>query len=76
MGDIGKSLRSSLFESQPKRHMGKCVNCSNPLELYEIDVRRSMKVMRCERCGMLHYYKKDIVGKWRLQRAQKSELGR
>jgi predicted nucleic-acid-binding Zn-ribbon protein len=44
------------------------------LELYEMDVKKSTRVMRCERCGMLHFYKKDIVGKWRLFRAAKSEL--
>lgn len=76
MSRIGKTLHSSLFESQPKRHVGKCQNCGYNLELYEIDVRKSMKVMKCERCGLLHYYKKDIVGKWRLQKAVKFELAR
>ena len=52
----------------------KCRNCKYSLELYEEDAKRATKVMRCERCGMLHFYKKDIVGKWRLFRATKSEL--
>ena len=74
MKDIGGSLHSSLLRSQPKAHIGRCQNCNYPLELYEIDIRKSTRIMRCEQCGMLHFYKKDIVGKWRLFRATKSEL--
>jgi len=74
MKDIGKSLHGTLLTSRPKVHTGKCQNCGYALELYEIDVKRSMKVMKCERCSMLHFYKKDIIGKWRLFKAAKSEL--
>jgi uncharacterized C2H2 Zn-finger protein len=30
--------------------------------------------MKCVRCGMLHAYKKDIIGKWKLQKVQKLEV--
>jgi predicted nucleic-acid-binding Zn-ribbon protein len=73
MTDMGSSLHSTLL-SPPKLHIGKCQNCGYALELYEMDVKKRMKVMRCERCGMLHFYKKDIIGKWRLYKAAKSEL--
>jgi uncharacterized C2H2 Zn-finger protein len=43
------------------------------MELYELDFGHSAKVMKCTRCGMLHEYKKDIIGKWRLQKARKPE---
>jgi len=76
MTQVGKSLHGTLLGPPPKMHSGKCQNCGYALELYEIDVRKSSKIMKCERCGLLHYYKKDIVGKWRLQRAAKSELTR
>ena len=77
MAETGKYLHGMLLSSKPPRmHMGKCQNCGYTLELYEIDVRKSAKVMKCERCGLLHHYKKDIVGKWRLQRAVKAELTR
>lgn len=76
MSTVGKGIHSVLFEPQSKRQIGKCQNCGYNLELYEMDVRKSMKVMKCERCGLLHYYKKDIVGKWRLQKAVKYELAR
>lgn len=76
MTEIGRSMHSTLLGSPTKVHTGKCQNCGYALELYEMDVKKSVKVMRCERCGLLHYYKKDIVGKWRLQRAAKAELTR
>jgi len=76
MSEVGRALHSTLLSPRPKLHLGKCQNCGYALELYEMDVKKSMKVMKCERCGLLHYYKKDIVGKWRLQKAAKSELAR
>jgi predicted nucleic-acid-binding Zn-ribbon protein len=76
MAETGKYLSGTLIGSHPNLHSGKCKNCGYILELYEIDVRKSSKIMKCERCGMLHFYKKDILGKWRLQRAAKSELTR
>lgn len=74
MKDIGQSLHGSLLSSTPKLHKGKCQNCGYVLDLYEMDVKKSVKVMRCERCGMLHFYKKDLIGKWHLLRAAKPEL--
>jgi predicted nucleic-acid-binding Zn-ribbon protein len=76
MTEMGRPLQGTLLGPHPKVHTGKCQNCGYALELYEMDVKKSVKVMRCERCGVLHYYKKDIVGKWRLQRAAKAELMR
>jgi len=73
MSEIGKSIHDSLLGT-PKTQKGKCQNCSSPLELYELDFRRSTKIMRCLRCGTLHLYKKNIVGKWILQKAQKAEV--
>jgi len=76
MTEMGRPLPTSLLGPQPKVHGGKCQNCGYALELYEMDVKKSMKIMKCERCGVLHFYKKDIVGKWRLQKAAKAELMR
>ncbi len=72
MSEVGKSIHDSLLGS-PKTQKGKCKGCASPMELYELDFRRSTKIMRCVRCGMLHVYKKDIIGKWRLLKAQKAE---
>ena len=73
MSEAGKAIHDSLLGS-PKAQKGKCKSCGSPMELYELDFRRSTKVMKCARCGMLHVYKKDIIGKWRLLKAQKPEI--
>jgi len=73
MGDIGRSMYDTLIESQ-KTQKGKCKCCGSSLELYELDVRRSQKILKCQRCGALHLYKKNIVGKWRLEKAQKIDM--
>jgi len=75
MSEIGKSIHDSLL-GPPKTQKGKCRNCGSSLELYELDFRRSTRIMKCQRCGMLHVYKKDIIGKWRLLKAQKVEAPR
>ncbi len=74
MKEMESSLPNSLLNGRPRLHAGKCQNCGYALELYEMDVKKGMKVMRCERCGMMHFYKKDLIGKWRLYKAAKAEL--
>lgn len=73
MGEVGKSLHDSMLGTS-KTQKSKCKNCGSSLELYELDFRRSTKLMKCTRCGMLHMYRKDIIGKWRLLKAQKPEI--
>jgi len=73
MGEVGKTIHDSLL-GPPKTQKGRCRNCGSPLELYELDFRRSTKIMKCTRCSMLHVYKKDIIGKWKLLKAQKVEM--
>jgi hypothetical protein len=74
MAEVGKTLHESLFGQ--KRKTNKCTNCNYPLELYEIDFKKSRKMLKCQRCGLYHYYKKDLVGKWKLQKAVKPDLQR
>lgn len=74
MTEFGKVLRESLFDSRPKTHTGKCRNCGYPLELYEIDFKKSMRVLKCTRCGLFHFYKRDLIGRWKLLKAAKIEL--
>jgi hypothetical protein len=73
MGEVGRTIHDSLLGS-PTTQKGKCKSCGSPLELYELDFRRSTKIMKCTRCSMLHVYRKDIIGKWRLLKAQKVEM--
>jgi hypothetical protein len=72
MSEMGKSMHDSLL-GPPKTQKGKCKACGSSMELYELDFRKSAKILKCTRCGMLHVYRKDIIGKWRLQKATKPE---
>ena len=55
-----------------RRHTGKCYDCSEPLELFEIDIQKSTKIMVCRSCGLFHYYKKDFIGNYKLIKASKN----
>jgi RNase P subunit RPR2 len=72
MAEYGRTLHESLFGQKLK--ISRCKNCDYPLEVYEIDFKKNTKILKCQRCGLYHYYKKDLVGKWRLQRAVKPEF--
>jgi hypothetical protein len=55
-----------------RRHTGKCYDCSGLLELFEIDMQKSTKIMVCRSCGLFHYYKKDFIGNYKLIKASKN----
>ncbi len=74
MNELENAMPNSILAGKPRLHPGKCQNCGYALDLYEMDVKKRMKVMRCDRCGMMHVYKKDLIGKWRLLKAAKAEL--
>jgi len=74
--EVGKVLHDTLLDSRPKAHTGKCRNCGYATELYEIDFKKDMRVLRCPRCGLFHFYKKDIIGRWRLLKAARLEMQR
>lgn len=74
MAEVGKTLHESLFGQKQKGN--KCTNCGYPLELYEVDFKKNRKMLKCQRCGLYHYYKKDLVGKWKLQKAVKPDFQR
>jgi len=54
-----------------KKHSGECFDCGGPLELIEFNAKEGSKILKCLNCGLLHYYKKDFLGSWRLQKATK-----
>jgi len=72
VAEFGKTLHESIFGQKLKT--GRCKNCDYPLEVYEIDFKKNTKILRCQRCGLYHYYKKDFVGKWRLIKAVKPDF--
>ncbi|MEM3577040.1 MAG: hypothetical protein QXX51_01095 [Candidatus Bathyarchaeia archaeon] len=58
--------------AEEKRHLGKCFDCGGITELVELDVKRGTKIMRCQVCGLFHFYQKDLLGRWKLLKVSKS----
>lgn len=64
--------RAGKVKNGGMKYSENCENCRNALQLYELDSRKHMRVMRCQKCGMWHVYKRDVLGKWKLLKAQKT----
>ena len=45
-----------------RKHTGICYDCGGSLELFEFDIKKDTKIMKCQNCGLFHYYKKDLLG--------------
>jgi uncharacterized Zn finger protein len=56
-----------------RKHTGICYDCGGPLELFEFDIKKDTKIMKCQNCGLFHYYKKDLLGKWKLLKVSKNQ---
>lgn len=54
-----------------KKHTGTCFDCGGLLELFEFDIVKDTRIMKCQKCGLCHYYKKDILGRWKLLKVSK-----
>lgn len=65
------------MSEERKRHTGKCVDCGGELELYEMDLEKRRRILRCKNCGLFHFYKLDFWGKWKFVKAARiSDLWR
>jgi hypothetical protein len=64
-------MASAFGEEERRKHTGTCVDCGNALDLYMLDLKRGRRVLQCLRCGLYHYYAKDMFGKWKLTKAAK-----
>jgi hypothetical protein len=53
---------------------GYCVDCSGPLTLLEEDFRDKTRILVCERCGLLHLFKKTMLSKWKLVKVRKKGI--
>ena len=60
-----------MLGGNKKKHTGKCFDCSGTLELIELDIQKNRKIMKCQNCSLLHYYKKDLLGRWKLLKVTK-----
>jgi hypothetical protein len=49
----------------------KCLDCGKDLHLFELNVDRQVKIMKCEECGIYHIYSKDAFGNWKIKKATK-----
>jgi hypothetical protein len=54
------------------KHSGKCYDCGGQLELFEMDMNKSTKIMLCQACGLYHFYKKDFIGNYKLSKVSKN----
>ncbi len=66
-------LVSRMTQVKERKYTGKCVDCAGPLELYEIDKKKNTKIMKCQKCGLLHFYKQSFFGKWKLLKMTKRD---
>jgi uncharacterized C2H2 Zn-finger protein len=39
--------------------------------LYEIDMEKGTRILRCPVCGLFHFYKKDFFGGWKTLKVTK-----
>ena len=46
----------------------RCVECRSPLKVYDINVQTGRARAQCEKCGLLHIYKKDRLHRWHVIR--------
>ncbi len=60
-----------MTEEKSKKHTGKCYDCNGPLELFEMNLDKSTKIMLCQNCGLYHFYKKDFIGQYKLTKVSK-----
>jgi uncharacterized Zn finger protein len=63
-----------MFEKKHKKHMdeAECYDCGGSLELFEFDMQKETRIMKCKDCGLFHYYKKDLLGRWKLLKVSKN----
>jgi uncharacterized Zn finger protein len=58
-------------EKEKRRHTGICSDCGGSLELVELDLKKTTKIMQCQQCGLFHSYKKDFFGNYKLVKIAK-----
>jgi len=60
-----------MMASNGKRITGTCIDCGCVLELFEMDMKKGVKILKCQECGMFHLYKKDFFGAYKVVKVSK-----
>ncbi len=48
----------------------KCFKCGSILELYELDMNKEIRILKCVGCGLFYLDKKGLLG-WKTQKVSK-----
>ncbi len=62
-----------MHTNKADRHTGTCFDCKGQLQLFEMDMKKSTKIMLCQNCGLFHFYKKNFVGNYKLVKVSKNQ---
>ena len=66
---LEKKKRSTLlYWSTTPKASERCVECRSPLRVFDINVQTGRARAQCEKCGLLHIYKKDRLRGWHVVR--------
>ena len=60
-----------MFSDEKKKKEDACYNCGGKLEVIEADLKKGTKIMKCQACGLFHFYSKGLVGNWQLRKVTK-----
>lgn len=50
-----------------KKKADNCSECGSILELFELDVKKEVRIMKCKGCGLFYLYKNGVFG-WKIQK--------
>ena len=56
--------------SEEKRKHETCFECRSELELYEMDLKKDIRIMQCKGCGLFHLFKRDLFS-WKIIKVSK-----
>ncbi|KPV61914.1 MAG: hypothetical protein AOA66_1586 [Candidatus Bathyarchaeota archaeon BA2] len=64
----GKTRSALLNWFTIPKEIERCVECRSPLKVYDINLQTGRARAQCEKCGLIHIYKKDRLRGWHVMR--------
>lgn len=61
-----------MSAKKERKRVNSCYDCQTPLELFEFDMQRNRRIMKCKSCGLFHFYKRNLLGTWKLLKVSKN----